>query len=198
MAISTSSTGSTSERMRATWSKVTSTEATNCCSSRCVDPKLVMHTQFYSLSLVLHLRSLTHQPSTHPKKFILDASCGVDLPLVFIFLYGDFYSQIACVQFSVCDVKNRLFWKIVPNQNLSRCPRQGLWAAVSCTTPGLHYERHKDGGNEERSRCIDRERLYTFVHVLNHYELKSPRHLLRFSGLGLCSFSCFPLLLWVS
>ena len=42
--------------------KVTSTEATNCCSSRCVDLMLVMHSQFYSLSFWSSILTLTHPP----------------------------------------------------------------------------------------------------------------------------------------
>ena len=74
MAISASSIGSTSKRMRAMWSKVTSTEATTCCSSRWGDFKLVMHSKPYSLRPP---SSLSTPPPTHPTSvwsFQLDAT----------------------------------------------------------------------------------------------------------------------------
>ena len=54
--------------------KVTSTEATNSCSSRCVDLMLVMHSRFYSLSFGPPSSLSPTYPNKHSKKFI-QADC---------------------------------------------------------------------------------------------------------------------------
>ena len=126
--------------------------------------------------------SLSHPPTQHASQKIHPGRQlrGRFTACFYFFIWGFLLSnrlfscffrhetlKIAC--FFACSDKIACFQlKTSATPNLSRRPRHGLCAAVSCTTPGLHYyERHRDG-EQRRSRCIDRERLHLYTCIANY------------------------------